>query len=306
MRKIVKRTYYTIIVVTDYADRLFKFRITGTGVIVAIVSFVGVLSAFGLLLFTSIDAHYTAAEYFSLKSENGLLKEQMKEFNKAFEGTSSRIENDKLLKSNLLALAGIENDKEQPFGIGGPTPEDDTSTFELSRRHQILTDELAGEMDKLRNECSLREKSLQELLVFCEGQEDLLDSTPSIWPTRGFITSGFGFRRDPFTGRIKMHEGLDIANKTGTVVHAGADGLVIFAGIETGYGNLLTIDHGYGLMTRYGHLETIIVKEGDKVKKGDKIGTIGCTGACTGPHLHYEVRVNGIPMDPRSFVPNNL
>lgn len=160
------------------------------------------------------------------------------------------------------------------------------------------------ELDRLHKESMLREMSLNELTIYLEGEQDYINSTPSIWPTRGFVTSGFGYRRDPFTRCIKMHEGIDIANKVGTLVYTGADGLIVFAGIESGYGMLITIEHGYGMATRYGHLDTILVHEGDRVKKGDKIGTIGCSGRCTGSHLHYEVRINSVPVNPQSYIVN--
>ena len=133
-------------------------------------------------------------------------------------------------------------------------------------------------------------------------QKSRLASTPSVWPARGWVTSDFGQRLDPYTAERVMHEGLDIAAPHGKEVVAPSDGVIIFAGLEGGYGNVLVIDHGYGVKTRYGHLSKLEVKTGDHVKRGQVVGAVGNTGRSTGPHLHYEVRVNGIPENPRKFI----
>ena len=123
-----------------------------------------------------------------------------------------------------------------------------------------------------------------------------------MWPARGWVTSDFGIRLDPYTAERVMHKGLDIANSFGAPVMAPADGVVIFAGTEGGYGKVVVIDHGYGVKTRFGHLSKLEVKTGDRVKRGQVVGAVGNTGRSTGPHLHYEVRVNGIPENPRKFI----
>ena len=127
-------------------------------------------------------------------------------------------------------------------------------------------------------------------------------STPTIWPVKGWVSSPFGFRSSPFSGRRVFHEGLDIAARYGLDIHATAKGIVVYAGDKAGYGKIVTIDHGYGYMTRYSHNSRITVKVGDKVNKGDVIAKVGSTGRSTGPHCHYEVLVNGIPVNPMKFI----
>ena len=119
---------------------------------------------------------------------------------------------------------------------------------------------------------------------------------------RGWVTSDFSVRLDPYTGERVMHEGLDVAAALGSKVRAPADGTVVFAGVEGGYGRVLVVDHGYGLKTRYGHLLKTDVKVGDKVHRGQAIAQVGNSGRSTGPHLHYEVRVNGVADNPRKFI----
>ena len=144
--------------------------------------------------------------------------------------------------------------------------------------------------------------SLTELVSFFEAQENLLAHTPSIWPIRGWMTSRFGVRNDPYTGEKAMHSGVDLAAAAGTKVVAPADGMVIFAGSRGAYGKMIIIEHGMGMVTHYGHLSKVLVNIGDEIERGHHIGAVGNTGRSTGPHLHYEVRVDGIPTDPEHYV----
>ena len=128
------------------------------------------------------------------------------------------------------------------------------------------------------------------------------ETVPSLWPVRGEITAGFGQRLDPFSGEGAFHSGVDIAAPYGSRVEASADGLVLQAGPSSGYGNEILIDHGFGLTTKYGHLSEVYVVVGQKVKRGQAIGAVGMTGRTTGPHLHYEVIVNNIPVNPAKYM----
>ena len=127
-------------------------------------------------------------------------------------------------------------------------------------------------------------------------------SVPSLWPVRGQITAGFGQRMDPFSGEGAFHAGVDISVPFGTRVDAAADGIVLEAGPESGYGNEILIDHGYGLTTKYGHLSRIFVVVGQVLKRGQVIGAVGMTGKTTGPHLHYEVHVKDTPVNPTKYL----
>jgi murein DD-endopeptidase MepM/ murein hydrolase activator NlpD len=132
----------------------------------------------------------------------------------------------------------------------------------------------------------------------------VLAHTPSIWPTRGWLSSGFGKRISPFTKEEEFHKGMDISTRMNTPILAPADGLVSSIGKDYLMGNKLMINHGYGLKTRYGHMAKILVKRGEYVKRGQKIGLVGDTGRTTGPHLHYEVYLNSLPVNPRHYILN--
>lgn len=144
---------------------------------------------------------------------------------------------------------------------------------------------------------------LETLLASLEGElEELIASMPSEWPTKGRLSSRFGRRRSPWTEKPQFHPGIDIANRKGTPVYASGDAVVEFAGIKGGNGKAIVLKHGQGITTLYGHLSKIYVKKGDRVRKNQQIANIGNTGKSTSSHLHYEVRVNGTPIDPRRIL----
>lgn len=171
-----------------------------------------------------------------------------------------------------------------------------------SSSQESSADKLMEKAEALEKEIKVREKSLSELAEYLEDRKSLFMATPSLWPARGFITSEFGWRKDPLTGSTEYHEGVDIAGAYGAPVRAAAEGLVIESGNDAGYGKVVVIDHGYGIVTRYAHLSRSYVVVGQKVKKGGVIGAVGSSGKSTGPHVHYEVRIDGVPVNPVKYL----
>ena len=165
-----------------------------------------------------------------------------------------------------------------------------------------MAEKLSNDLDQLSKQSKIQIISFQELDEFFKSQKSLLSATPSIWPARGWVTSKFGYRKSPFTGLREKHGGWDIAARSGSSIRATADGVVVVSGREYGYGNMLEIDHGYGIMTRYGHNSKHLAKVGDRVKRGQVIALVGNTGRSTGPHLHYEVLLNGFPINPKNYI----
>ncbi len=167
----------------------------------------------------------------------------------------------------------------------------------------IQYSEFLGRLAQITEDIERRNKQLTILETLLIAEHFKLTSTPTGNPAqKGRISSFFGMRKDPFTGKKKMHKGIDVAGKSGSSVLATADGVVIRAGKKTGYGKLIEIDHGYQLSTSYGHNKTISVKVGDIVKQGQVIATMGSTGRSTGPHVHYEVLLKGRPVNPQKYV----
>jgi murein DD-endopeptidase MepM/ murein hydrolase activator NlpD len=166
-------------------------------------------------------------------------------------------------------------------------------------------EELDERFTLLNRDSLFVETELQDLYELLGDQKAFLSALPTRKPAVGYLTSGFGVRKSPIGGKVKMHEGLDIANHLGTPIRAPADGVVLFAEVKAGYGQTVILDHGYGLETWYGHAKKILVTKGQKVRRGDVIAQIGNSGRSTGPHVHYEVRVNGYPVNPLSYILEN-
>ena len=190
------------------------------------------------------------------------------------------------------------------IGIGGIPQNELDLDIPLEEKHNTLIREMHEQVDQTNHAAKLQALDFTTLIEKLEQKRNLLASTPSIRPVDGWITSKFGYRKSPFTGSKEFHSGLDIANKSGTKLIATANGRVSYAAKKMYIGNLIIIDHGFGRVTKYGHLKKLFVKRGQKVKRGDVIGLLGNTGRSTGPHVHYEVRINGTPVNPLKYILN--
>ncbi len=294
---------FTVIVVGDHSQAVRKYRVAGRWLRYV----VGVAGIFGLAL-TGLLIHYFSLlgqasenrqlreQYTMLRSEHLLQVEKINHI----EATLERVErNDAQLRSALTPLRDPE--RNLPMGPMGSDRETSSIPGPIPAAQENPAT-LSGRLSSLEAEANRQERSLRELQEYFEDQKSLLASTPSLWPTRGWVTSDFGIRLDPYTAESKMHMGLDIATPRGQPIYAPSDGTVVFAGTEGGYGKVLVLDHGYGVQTRYGHLSEIYVHQGEQVKRGSRVAAVGNTGRSTGPHLHYEVRVNGVPENPRKFI----
>lgn len=225
-----------------------------------------------------------------------------------------------LLKEKLLALNNFEkkiriianiekNDgSENMFGVGGSIPEDLDPDIPLKEKHNSLMRDMHEQIEQLSRASVNQAEGFETLLKSLEDQQNLLASTPAIRPVpsdvKTWITSKFGYRTSPFTQRREFHKGYDISGRLGTPILATADGVVTFAGKKGLLGNAIVIDHGHGIITRYGHCEEFLKKRGDKVKRWEPIALMGNTGRSTGPHVHYEVHLNGIPVNPEKYILN--
>lgn len=208
--------------------------------------------------------------------------------------------------NQLRVMVNLEpsEDNTQFLGVGGSDPALLDPKLVREQGHRKLARMMHQSLDNLDTEISAQIKDMSELKQYLENQKSMLAFTPSIWPARGWISSRFGYRISPFTNKKEFHRGLDICARMGSPIVAPADGVVVYAGKDYGYGNLLTISHNYGLKTRYAHMKKILVKKGQSVKRGQEIGLVGKTGRTTGPHLHYEVHLNGVPVNPLQYILN--
>lgn len=202
------------------------------------------------------------------------------------------------LSDRLEQLAGIkekDSGHDQPVGRGGP----------LVKEYGLTEQQLQQKIAELNTQIERRSDNLnvvEALLLQQSLQKDTLPTNSPVEAT--YNSSSYGWRIDPFTGQMAFHEGLDFTADVGTPIHAAAAGIVTEAELTPDYGNIVKIDHGSGLETRYAHASSMMVKVGDRVEKGQSIARVGNTGRSTGAHLHFEVRLNGVALDPRKYIQN--
>jgi murein DD-endopeptidase MepM/ murein hydrolase activator NlpD len=286
--------FYTLIVVPHAKARFRKFQVS-VRLTRWVLAAVGVLAA----SLVGILAHYTwiaieVAEVRRLRTENLALATKAR----AYEENTGQLQAKVLRLQSIVTKLGIMAGVEQTLpdasigGVGGLSRAETTPpSVDIASALQSL-DQTVG---------TLSEKSTH-LEAYFKDQREFLASTPSIWPLRGYLSERFGNRTDPFTGLRDFHPGIDISVPRGTKVLAPADGVIVFCGAKSGYGNALVIDHGFGVVTRYGHLDGFNTRPGQRVRRGDVIGFSGNTGRSTAPHLHYEVWVHDQARNPIEYI----
>lgn len=284
--------FYTLIVVPHAKARFRKIQVS-----VRLTKWVVGTATIATLVVSGTFVHYAriAAEVHELRqlrAQNKALLTKTHEYELSAGKLQAKVQQLQTMVTKLGVMAGLEHSLPEPVGgVGG------ASSLDSSPPH--LEASTLADMDRSLTRLTHRSAQLEE---YYRDQTVLLSSTPSVWPVRGYFSAAFGNRIDPFTAQRDFHPGIDISTPIGTKVHAPADGIVISAGKQGGYGNALTIDHGYGVVTRYGHLDSFAVKPGQRIKRGEVIGYVGNTGRSTGPHLHYEVWVRDQAQNPIHFI----
>lgn len=306
--------YYTLMFIPDQTTqvkkvllpvRVMKGILIGAGVAVLLAA----LSFFFTLRYFHEAGQFRLAVSKSQRMESEL--QQLQNRLSSSEQTLLRVRNLEQ-KLRVILQAGDVSQASAASGIG-PISRNDEDAYNADAPGQLggpaggafaegQSEGANYRVSDLQNRAILQEQSLQELYELLQDQRSLLDATPSVWPTRGWVTSRFGYRVSPFTGTSQFHEGLDIADNPGTSVRAPANGLVVSVETHEGFGKVVTIDHGYGLISRYAHCSETFVKAGQRVRRGEVISSVGNTGRSTGPHLHYEVRLNGVPVNPMRYI----
>jgi len=205
-------------------------------------------------------------------------------------------------KLRILATNQVGRDQKIPLGIGGSNNDQIRLKELIDQGDETLVSGMRKSISQLDKDAHEREQSFNELLAFFREQRSLLSATPSIWPVRGWVTSEFGSRQNPFGNGTEFHGGLDIATRAGNEIIAPADGLVVEVNYRSDNGHMAKIDHGYGVSTSYSHMSRSAVRQGMRVERGKTIGYVGDTGRSTGPHLHYAVYINNVPVNPRKYL----
>jgi murein DD-endopeptidase MepM/ murein hydrolase activator NlpD len=318
---------YTLILVTDELSPVRRVQVSRTSLrrATGAAMAVGLLLAIGLVDYVRLRS--SAVEVATLREEAQRHQGELASLGSEVGGLAAELERLREFERKVRVIANLPGAMrearvpDQPGqGGGDELPGAVTVPSETPPEASAEPDDLGlaptpdGRMDPaalarvqerarhLASQVPTRKLSLLDLLDGLEGQSQKLAATPSIWPTNGYVTSGYGNRISPFTGRIQFHAGLDVATDFGTTVVAPARGRVVFAGTNGALGRMVELDHGYGVRSHFGHLSKSLVKQGQTVERGAPIGAVGSTGRSTGPHLHYGVEVNGRTVNPIDYI----
>ena len=294
---------YTIVLAdrTTGVVRRFTISVKAAATVVAIATCVPMLIGIGAAFKSKYDVAQLYASHATLEFENTnyraateTLAGQIVALQTTMSDLGAKAALDPALQNSMDKLPTVVKNR----AMGGPTASAALTTVapglsSPETTFSVLKDLLQG-----------LESRLQTVRSNVDKRNSLAAATPSIWPTHGWLSSSMGNRADPLTGEKDFHPGLDISADTGDPVYATADGKVTNAALAGNYGNLVIIDHGFGIETRYGHLSAFKVRDGQMVKRGDLLGLVGATGRTTGSHLHYEVRANGRILNPLQLLLN--
>jgi murein DD-endopeptidase MepM/ murein hydrolase activator NlpD len=303
----LKKRYLTLFVLTNDETRprafkvplkVFKAASVAAGVILLVLAYV-------VIDYTRIKSN--AAELHGLRKENTAQRIELQGFAAKFGDLESQMTRLSLFDKKLRIIANLKEPKgevhpDQVLGMGGGSTTEEEYFGSLGSKVNELSGKMREDLNGLEQRADSQENSFTELQEHLLKQSSLLASTPAIWPARGWVTSSYGERISPFTRLPQMHRGMDIANRVGTPVFAPAAGIVLQVGGDPLLGKMIAVSHGYGMKTTYGHLSETFVRTGQRIRRGDKIGAMGDTGRSTGPHLHYEVSLNGIAVNPNRYI----
>jgi murein DD-endopeptidase MepM/ murein hydrolase activator NlpD len=295
----VLKKKFSILFVPHHNGKVFEAKVSVPFLIFILLD-LAVL--FGFNLFSSLnvsDRAYQKLKLNRLEKENSYLEAKLGDLNSAISGLKDQMTDliDKEEKVRMVFGIPDVDPQIRELGVGGPTP---NRPLDLGPQAKQV-DVTEAEVEKLLRQARFEKENFQSIYSALSDRKQFLDHTPAIMPTAGSFSCGFGNRVDPFTGRMQPHMGVDLAADIGTPVYATADGVVGALIRDCGLGRVVKIDHLHGYITVYGHLSQILVKQGQSVKRGEMIGTVGNTGLTTGPHLHYEVYYEGKAQNPLNY-----
>jgi murein DD-endopeptidase MepM/ murein hydrolase activator NlpD len=293
----------TIFLVPDGTSRVKQFRVPRflSAFLILFLLFLGVFLSWIIRDYRVIKAQMPRLA--KMEDENQQYKKQLVHLAGRVDLATRKMGKLREFDSKLRGMLNIDTgeERENVGGIGGTAPVP-LGPKEASDVEEELVLSMHESLDYLDDEVAVGERDRTELYKFLENQRAMLSSTPSILPTKGWLSSRFGYRTSAFTERKEFHRGIDISTRMGAPIVAPADGIVSYIGRRRGHGNVLMLKHGYGLETKYAHLKKALAKKGQYVKRGETIALVGNTGRTTGAHLHYEVHLNKVPVNPLRYV----
>lgn len=314
-----RERFVTLMLVPERTRRVYKLVVPFF--VFKITALIGVIAFFAMILVGADYLHVLTrlSENKRLKGENFRLRQELQSIQNKVDSLETTVERVRNYAKKLQVLTGQgERQSIQPGrGLTSPiAPEDKgiqrgpasrSRTSDSGKNGKLenisvaVKSPLETRLEDIAHESEETSIVLAHLQTYFLAQSAVLAATPSLLPINGWLSSAFGYRRHPYDGSYRLHAGVDIVADSGTPVRAPADGTVLFAGNKSGYGKVVVVDHGYGIRTVHGHVSRFFVTAGSKLKRGDKIAEVGSTGKATGPHLHYEIRKNGVPVNPTSF-----
>jgi murein DD-endopeptidase MepM/ murein hydrolase activator NlpD len=300
----MSQNFYTLLISSKKKRSAKKITVSGVQLRALCGLFVVVVLIGGYFVYDYIHLKKAKVELSNLISRT---KEQTGELNSLVARVNEfavHLEELRQFDKKIRIMANIDgnNKKEQLLGIGGPVSDERFLQTRLDGDRREFIQNMNKNMEKLVSDAAFQEQSFNRLVEYFKEQKSILAAKPSLWPVEGWVTSEFGYRASPFTRGHEFHKGIDVATRMGNEIHAPADGIVSEVSRKPQEGLMIMINHGYGIMTLYGHLSSAAVKEGSLVRKGHVVGYVGNSGRSTGPHLHYAVSVNDVPVNPRGYL----
>lgn len=295
---------YTIMVIPSNSSGTRRFSITRGMLSLLLFAFCSIIGTTLYLTQERISLAKHLAKLSPLKQQNQTQKELIEKFTAKLQSLDNNLIQLKQLEDQLRIMASLKSGKRKDdLGVGGVSKQTLPDDLEkLTPSEQRFIRRLNRQFQDIERRATEQEGAFKELLSAFRDKSVLLAHTPSIWPVKGWLSSSFGYRRSPFTNRREFHAGIDVVARVGTPILAPADGVVISTRRAGGFGKTVRIQHMQGIVTTYAHNSVNMVKVGQRVKRGDIIAKVGSTGRSTGPHLHYEVRINGVAVNPRLYI----
>jgi murein DD-endopeptidase MepM/ murein hydrolase activator NlpD len=285
---------YTVFVASSRGGTVRRIRVP----FYALYALAGLAIVGGITVAAALGSYtrllWKAGDYNALLRRQGTLERQYHELQQTASEADVRLSSLQSLATEVAMTYGFMRLRDSPFAVSQPLSAPDAS-FNHSLQEFAFLESNSPRLSLAAGRMSLLPGQGLGQISF----------TPTLWPVIGRITGSFGERLDPFSGEGAFHTGVDISSQYGDGVRAAGDGVVTHAALHAGYGRLVVVDHGFGVASWYGHLSSFTVAPGMRVKRGDLVGYVGVSGRTTGPHVHYEVRINGAPVNPMRYLRNS-
>jgi len=290
----MKPEAYTFFVASSRKGSFRKITLPGY-----VLHLVAILAVVGGVTVLAAAGSYTrmlwkVGNYNTLRRQQDTLKHNYEKLQSSVKDTNDRMNSLQSLATEVAMTYGFMRFRQSPFGVD--------ESLQASNSGFDQFDQSVAQFNFLERNAGQAALPAGNLTLLSSAGLADLTSTPTLWPVIGHLTGTFGERMDPFSGEGAFHTGVDISSQYGDSVRVSADGVVIEADERAGYGRLVVVDHGFGVTTYYGHLSSFNVLVGQQLRRGDAIGNVGVTGRSTGPHVHYEVRINGAPVNPMRYL----